>query len=91
MENNNGRRNLLEVYYEHTKKVAPYLTVYSALITVSAIFLVFANQLKSIDLLMVYALKLSGVFFGFSGFSGISASLIYIYWRGELPNWKKIL
>ena len=38
VENNDENDDLFGVYYEHTKKVTPYLTVYSALITVAAIF-----------------------------------------------------
>ena len=67
-DGNNGSSNLIEAYHQYTKKVAPYLTIYAALVTVAAIFLAISEPLKSTELSIASILGISGLLFGFSGF-----------------------
>ncbi|AKG91195.1 hypothetical protein GAH_01515 [Geoglobus ahangari] len=83
-EKTENEKSLIDSLYEHTKKVTPYLTVYSAIMTMGAIFLAISEPLKSTNQSIAATFGISGLIFVFSSFIGILASIIYIYRRGRL-------
>ncbi len=75
---NNMRANT-EYFYEFANKFTPYLTIYSAVMTISIALIAFSNRLAEITTLKNWVFVFIGILFGLSGFSTVIGLILHIW------------
>ena len=77
-----SKKNIIEELNEFVSKTSSYITLYADLITVAAVLMVF-SELKELESYSKLAFIVSSIFFGISGFFGMTGVIIYIVYKGE--------